>query len=299
MNPIEIITKYVFLQILYNIGWASNVNKSIVSLIIILALLLSFSCKDASTIILPFSSRVEYFKNVPWIVARVDMGDSTLNQNDYEPFHFIIGDNIIFGDDGCNSYNGKFVLDNHILSVSAIGHTEMACFREKPLLNVCQLVRRWRLDIVDTTLMLRSGDTTFIFSSEWTRPVQEYTFTDKQWRLSSSNDTAFNFLRSVDLLPTLSISKGRKFQLNWYFAPQNPIFPSNSIQGVFGIGNGQSICFYQTGGAYASPQDPPVGARDVFFVNRISNATRFTYSNTMFVLYSPSGGVYYGFTLER
>jgi hypothetical protein len=230
------------------------------------------------------------------MLTKVHMDDSTLSQDEYEPFHFLIGDSIIFGDDGCNSYTGKFVLDNHILSIFEISYTQRGCSTNKLRFNVCQLIRRWRLDIVDTTLMLRSGDTTIIFSSRWTRPVQGYTFTDRKWRLSSSTDTAFNFLSSVDLLPTLAITKNREFQLKWYFAPRNPIFQSNSIKGVFGIGNGQSICFYRTGGAYASPS---VGARDEAFVRRISEATRFIYSDTTFFLESSSGDVHYGFTLER
>jgi hypothetical protein len=228
----------LFAGTLYGIWRKSILKKTIVSVALILELSLSFSCKDGSTITSPFASEVERFRNIPWILTKVDFGDRSLTLNEYEPFHFLFADSIIFGDDGCNSYRGQFVIEDQFMVVSWISHTEIGCSTMRPQLNVCDLIRRWRLAVFDAALVLQSRDTTYTFSSNWTKSVIEYPFTDKHWRLIASNDTAFSFLNSHDLLPKLAITKTREFQFEWYFAPENPAFASNGVNGVFGIGNG-------------------------------------------------------------
>ncbi|MBI4810286.1 MAG: hypothetical protein HY800_02340 [Ignavibacteriales bacterium] len=171
----------------------------------------------------------------------------------------------------------------------------MSCTTIKPKFEICQLRRRWGFNILDTVINLQSNDTTITFSSRWTKSVREYPFTLKKWKLGYSNDTAFNFLNLYDLLPKLTITQNREFRFNWYFAPRNDTFKSNCVEGVYGIGENQSIKLYYTGVAYSSPNDPPVAYQDGLFVFRITKSKRFAYSNTTLTLMNDLSNFYYTF----
>ena len=278
----------------------SIVNKIVTWFSITLVFFLSFSCKDTSTDVSPTALRVEQLRNVPYMLNRVIVRNSALNLNAYEPFHFLLGDSTVFGDDGCNAYQGRFALDDQTFTIYYSGETEKACnYLTRPQFDASLLGRRWRINILDTIILLQSRDTTFIFSSSWRNAVDHFSFTKSHWKLSSSNDTAFSFLSSVDLLPKFEITTNREFQFQWYYAPRNQIFPSNSLNGVYGVGDAQSILFYSTGWAYDSPSDAQVFLRDMLFLRRILKSTRYSYSETSFTLEMPSSGVYYNFTLDR
>jgi heat shock protein HslJ len=247
---------------------------------------------------IPFqtSREIAELKNIPWTLTMASMGVRPLNLDAYEQFRFVIGDSTIFGDDGCNYYRGNIVVSDQVIEVNQVSRTEMGCPEMKPQFNACRLLGRWRCVLLDTSILIYDGETTLTFSSSWTQGIHEYPFLSHRWKLSGSNDTAFTFLSSHDLLPRLTITENREFRLDWYFAPRNPIFPSNSMVGVFGVGKGQSIQFYHVGGAYASPQNPSAGLRDVLLNTRIIRSTKFSNSLTTLTLDNPVSGTHYEFS---
>lgn len=233
-------------------------------------------------------------RNIPWVLTLVTMGDSVLKLDDYEPFHFVVGDTLVFGDDGCNSYTGGLELRNDSVTVRWVSKTSLGCGGRR--FNPCELLGTWRIGIQDTSVVLTNAGTTLEFCSRFVNSVTAYNFVDKEWRLRASNDTATGSLQAVDLLPELGITSNREFTLRWYFTPRNPIFESNYVGGLFGIGDGESIYFYRMYGAYSHP-DGLSGLGDMYFVDRIIHSTHFSLSDTLLTMKRQSDGLFYEFVL--
>ncbi len=265
-------------------------------LIVCVGLLPSLSCEDSSSVTSapPLQPQIvnpfRFIMNVPWTLTQAVFGDTTLNLRVHRPFRILVGDTMLYGDDGCNQYWGKYDLDTSCLTVSYVFSTGILC-PGSAALNPCQMIAPWRIDLRDTSLVFSTTGICLTFSSSFTKPI-DATRLAKRWRLHASNDTAFDSLKAANLLPILHLTEDRKFLLEWYFSPRNPLFSSNSVGGAFGIGQGGSICFYRTGSQYCPS---PVPLTDRMFVRRITEATTFDFSDSSFTLVRIQDGKYYRF----
>lgn len=279
--------------------------KKYLSMVLIIAFsFISLACKDSSTGI--SSNKLTepnwaLIANVVWNLNEAKVGNNVLDLSKYKPFKFAIGDTSIFGDDGCNKYNGKTKIYKDSIQIYSVGKTLKACLSELLDFNACLLLGSWKVLCLDSLLLLEKNDTIFSFKSNFIEPIYNKPFVNKLWSLSSSNDTSFTMLQQYDLLPNLYFNVNREFSINWYFAPRNPIFNSNFVGGVFGIKNDMLITFYEIRLNYASPQIPGVsiGLNDIRLVKRMISCESYTYTDTTFTLIKQPEQLYYNFTLTK
>lgn len=271
--------------------------KTILLLIVVcITLLPSLSCQDSSSVTnappqqQPAVNPLQSIMNVPWTLTEAVFGDTSLDLRQYRVFKILVGDTIVYGDDGCNQYWGRYDVDTSCFTVSYIFSTGIAC-PGSAALTPCQLIATWRIELRDTSFVFSTSGVRLTFTSSFTESIDTARFV-KRWKLQASNDLAFDSLRAADLLPILHISADRKFLFEWYFSPRNPLFPSNTVRGAFGIGRGGSICFYRTSERYC-PSPVPVTDRE--FVRRMTQATEFSISDTSLTIVRTDDGKRYQF----
>lgn len=265
---------------------------------------ISLVCKDSSTGISPnklTEPNWTLIANVVWNLNEAKLGNNVLDLSKYKPFKFAIGDASIFGDNGCNNYKGNIKINKDSIQIYLVGQTSMVCISESLYFNACLLLGYWKVLCLDSLLLLEKNDTIFLFRSNFIDPIYNKPFVNKLWILSSSNDTSFTILQHYDLLPNLYFNVNREFSINWYFAPRNPIFNSNLIEGVVGIKNDMLINFYNIKMNYVSPKIPGVsiGLSDLRMVKRMISCESYTYTDTTFTLIKQPEQLYYNFTLMK
>lgn len=221
------------------------------------------------------------------------MGDSLLNLHTYDLHFRFADDSSFFGDDACNSFHAKFKLINDSLSVYSGDWTELGCFPGDQFLPFL-FYRNPRLVISDSFFVLSRNDTTFIFSSKFTQPVQNYPFLDKAWKLYLSNDTSFDYLNTHDLLPNIKVTNKREFNL-WWNDSCSYRNDSSYWVGYYGIGPASSIEFTPLVLTYCTRTRLPIyDVRNTLFY-RLLMSTSFYYSDTILTLENKSNNNIYRF----
>ena len=267
-------------------------------LTVIFVSVIALSCKDNS--IQPFipsapKYTIERMINAPLELKHVSIGDSVLNIRYWAPFQLVLTGTTLFGSDGCNYYDGKYRATNDSINVLEVGGSLVACFPNPPI-ESSKLKGRWKVEVCDTALHLKRGDTDLTFSGKYIQQIRDSSFTYSTWRLKSSNDTDLTLMKSLELLPTIMLTNKRKFELQWCFLPQNIKYTSNMITGIFGIGVSSAITMIGKTFRYYPPY-PYSWAwyRDRAFMERIIASTNYSYTDSTFRLENRSEGFFYNF----
>jgi heat shock protein HslJ len=261
---------------------------------VLFAMLASLSCKDSSTTPTEQANPIVAIKNVPFWLRNLSLGDSTVNLNNYASFRFSIGDTIILGNDGCNYYTGKYSVSNGIITMTSISSTMMDC-AGPPQLSPCRLLHGWNITIADTMLALKRNDTTFTFSSPYTKSVGGFSFTGKMWSFASSNDTTYQSGRTPNLIPALRMISDRQFGGRWYYNHQYAGTGEYDIGGYFAIGEGQIIYFHGIYSSFPIHPGEPSTDKDLGYMYRMLRSDHFSYTDSTLRLENRAGGYYYDF----
>ncbi len=235
-------------------------------------------------------------ENVPWTLVSARIGGNTLDLSSYEPFKFIFGDTLIYGDDGCNSYSGLVGVTGEFIVVHLVRLTELAC-NGVTTFDPPTLEGRWRFQITATSFTMEKGDTVLFFATRFSNPVLSSAFVDKKWSLEYSNDTGFATLHKHGFVLTLKMTQRREFSIDYYVPPMVGIHPNNSEGGAFGIGDRGAINFYVSNFSYQSA-DMDLWD-DWGFVRDMTESDYFQFTGGGFTLWRGSAGVRYEFSLDQ
>lgn len=275
-------------------------KKSLVFSQILVLLVLSLSCQDGPTSISSRPPDIGHLKNIPFTLTEIKTGPSVVNLDEYEPFHFLIADSNFFGDNTCNDFFGDFTLEGGYFNVTGVWRTALGCGEgSKYELVPCFLAGRWNFQSISNVIVLRSGDTSVTFESKWMKSLADLTCTDKKWKLSYSTGTEYDYLNSVGMVLTLSLTTERTYELRWFIPPDKASNSINSREGIFGIADINLIYFYGGGGGYSTSAHPGVGSRDLFFVNGITRSTCYSCSPRSLSIWNPSTGTHFLFRLDQ
>ena len=178
------------------------------------------------------------------------------------------------------------------MEVTWISRTEMSCPGKR--FDPFVLEGKWKIMISENALAMSKTGTILFFSGSYA-PLTNLPFVNKNLKLYASNDTSFNMMKEYRMLPVLKLGEDRIFELKWNIQPDDTTFPYNYLQGPFDITYGQQILFNSKWSSFASSNIPPYEAGDLFFEQRVSKSTRFTFSGETFTLSGNPEGFYYSF----
>lgn len=271
--------------------------------IIIIILLGIFSCKDSLIVTNSDQSAIDIikrFKNVPWILKSATAGDSALPFYLYDnKFTFLFNDTAIFGYDGCNWFDGKFKIEKGCFNIIEVWQTAMACYPRKNF-DACMLFDAWNFAFTETSFTLFKADTIFKYSSEYTHSLSNCSFTNKTWKLTSTNDDKYSYLESVGYIFKINLSTERTTtvrKVNTYPTTEYDCIYSSIY---FGIGLNNSIFFFDrryTPSCIGSP--PPAERMSRDLISDLLTATNYSTTNTTLTLTRISDGRLYTFSLEE
>ncbi len=278
-------------------------NKTFGFLIFAIILGSMFSCKDSSVETISPQSGTELikrFQNVPWILKSATAGDSALpfHIND-DKFTFLFNDTAVFGYDGCNWFDGKFIIENGLFNIVGMSQTEMACYPWNNF-NACIFGNSWNIALTDTSLTLFKRDTIFKFSSQYTRSLSGCSFTNKVWKLTATNDDKYPYLESVGYLFKIKFSGDRRLTIRKINTVPNTEYDCTYNSIYFGIGINNSIFIYDRGYTPSCTGTPPSAermSRDL--IDDLLTATNYSTISSTLTLTRISDGRFYSFSLEN
>ncbi len=182
--------------------------------------------------------------NVPWSLSKVKIGGKDVDIEGKHEYRFLFDDSTMYGYDGCNWFHGDYTTTNGMIHFpDGIWRTAMACYNGT-YLNVCQIPIHCSIQILDSTLLLFSGDTSFVMTSKFIQPIERYSFVGKRWRLDSSNDGMADTLRSLGVFPDVEFRSDRTFLLRWSHEVKDNELRFNYLSGSIGVASDSAISTY-------------------------------------------------------
>lgn len=182
--------------------------------------------------------------NVPWSLSKARFGGKEIDTDPRHGYRLLFNDSTMYGYDGCNWFHGDYTTTNGMIHFpNGIWSTAMACF-DINYLNPCQIPIHCSIQILDSTLLLFSGDTSFVMTSKFIEPAERYSFIGKRWRLDSSNDGMADTLRSLGVFPDVEFRSDRTFLLRWNHEMKNNELRFNYLSGSIGIASDSTISTY-------------------------------------------------------
>jgi hypothetical protein len=260
-----------------------------------------FSCKDSSVETISPQSGIELinrFKNVPWILKSATAGDSSLISHFYDGYTLLLNDTAVFGYDGCNWFDGKFIIESRYFNIVGMGHTEVGC-PQWINYNPYMLINSWNFNLTDTSFTLFKNDTTFKFTSYYTRSLSGSTFTNKVWKLTATNDDRYSYLESVGYIFKIKLSGERMLTIRKINTVPNTEYDCTYNSIYFGIGINNSIFIYDRGYTPSCIGTPPSAermSRDL--IEDLLTATNYSTISSTLTLTRISDGRFYSFNLE-
>jgi heat shock protein HslJ len=268
-------------------------------LAILLAMLASFSCKDASTTPTEQADPIAAIKNVPFWLRNLSLGDSTVNLENYARFRFLVGDTRLIGNDGCNYYYGVYSYLNGFITFDSIMWTLVGCPSINPQLCPDLLLHQWEISVSDTLLMIKRSDTSFVFSSPYIKPLSGLSITGKLWHYIGSNDTSYQSRRTSNLSPVLRFMSNRKLGGCWYYNGLTTGSGFNDVEGVVAVAEKELICFLDYSIFPPSTSGVPYSGYDEAYLRNILRSTQYSNTDTTLQLINQSAGLYYDFVLLK
>ncbi len=220
-------------------------------------------------------------KNIVWTLAAFEKAGRVANLA--VTFHLIYNEEQFLGDDGCNSFGGKYAARNDSIFPGDIIQTEKAC--ANATFPIQHLAEPYRLHIAKNELRLFAKDAIYTYKSDVTASITNSPLI-KTWILSAATDPEFADIQKQQLIPTLLFDENRGFKIAWYCASGN-IFGCDEIFGIFGVGAGGKILFYPTGWQQHAPGSD--------FMQRILSSSSYSFTGDKLLLFNESTGARYEF----
>ena len=179
------------------------------------------------------SYKISDIKNIVWTLESYEITGQSIDLSSYAPFHLVYDDSIFFGDDGCNQYGGIYETnDNSVIPVD-FWITEIACNNINTF-SWLHLTEPYRYDILfeNSEMMFYQSDSRYTYRSNFLEDVDSLLI-DKTWSLKSN------------VLVKLVFDKTRVFEAKYDCDNVNN-FGCGIIGGIYGIGTGHTILFYET-----------------------------------------------------
>lgn len=258
-------------------------------LLFMLAAMLFVACRNMSTAPM-HTSELQFTEmvNVVWTLKNCTIAGKEMDLHPYKPFHLGYGKEEYFGDDGCNGFMGTYAVRNDSLFPKSGGMTMMSC--DGNTFSILPLISPYKTHISKDELTIFRRDTSYIYFSSFTKSPVDNPIAGKIWALVASNDPEFESLESLGALPRIFFHEDRRFNIKWYCVDGN-IFECNEYQGVFGIGEENTILFYRRGSSVAGN----VGLR---FVLNIMATSAYETNAEKLVLFHTGDGSTYEFIVE-
>jgi heat shock protein HslJ len=251
-------------------------------------IVLHAGCFNSSTN--PLESQTSAFeisdiKNIVWTLQAVEKAGRVANIP--VTFHLIYNEERFFGDDGCNSFGGRYEARNDSIFPDDIIQTEKAC--ANATFPIQHLAEPYRMQIAKNELRLFAKDAIYTYKSDVTDSITNNPLI-KTWILSAATDPEFADIQRQQLIPTLLFDESRGFKLAWYCASGNT-FGCDEIFGIFGVGAGGKILFYPTGWQQHAPGSE--------FMQRILSASSYSFAEETLLLFNESTGAMFEFKAVR
>lgn len=204
-------------------------------------------------------------ENIIWQLFTVEKSGRPVDISTFPPFHLIFGESQFFGDDGCNLFGAPYRAQEDSIFPGKLSQTLRLC--DQATLPVEYLAEPFRIRFSENEMRIFSNGGIYTYRSGFTSDVQGSALLGN-WQLNSSTDADFEDIQKRQLIPVLSFDAKRQFNIIWYCVEDNP-FGCDKIGGIFGIGAGGKILFYERESAHHGEES---GAN---FMQRILNSTSY------------------------
>ncbi len=228
-------------------------------------------------------------KNIQWNLVSLETQQNIYYLNNYKPFMLMFrNENRFWAYDDCNYLTGYYIINYDTLDHTPFWETMAGCIdrvfpfdflRGNPII----MMRGEKL-------LLKEGDTTYVFYSDFYNSVPNFNFINDTLMLRATNDTNIHFFDSLGLYPSLVLDDDKQFELKWFNRNPPTTESLNFNRGVFGL-NSSKLLFTSLGwrSAYAS-------IAEFTMVGRILDANRFEYNNSVLRIKNDETGTYYDFS---
>jgi len=255
-------------------------------------ILFIYSCSNSTEPEVLSSIEISKVMNIQWNLIAVQTPTHVINLNIYEPFKIVLWNNKIWGTDNCNFLRGDYSVKNDSLIISNGGITEIGCPSFK-LFPFKHLFGGPEIMMKGIQLVLLKNDTTYIYSSNYTKDISQQNFLNDTLSLKSSNDINISFFDSLALYPKIILKSDREFNIQWYNkSPESTGF-INQYSGIFGINENKEILFTKINSSY---EGNGISIADWELVDRFVDANRFEYNGVILKLINNITNTYYDFS---
>lgn len=258
-----------------------NLTKGRKELACILLILFTISCGKNSTesgnVDEPYE--ISHVKKIVWTLESYEIAGQIIDLSSYAPFHLVYDDSLFLGDDGCNKYgviydtNGDSVLPVHAWI------TEMYCHNVNSFSwEHLREPYTYQIRFENNELAINTTDAIYTYRSDFLEDVDSLLI-GKIWSLTSN------------ILVTLVFDETRTFRAE-YDCDDSDNSGCGTIGGIYGIGNGNTILFYETNGGGS-------GVEWYNYLKRILSSSLYSIENNLLILFNESDSTTFEFAVIR
>lgn len=228
-------------------------------------------------------------KNIQWNLVSLESEGNTFYLNNYRPFMLILRtENRFWAHDDCNFLTGYYIIKNDTLDHSPLWMTLAGC--DDRAFQFDFLRGKPKIMMRGEKLLLKERDTTYVFYSDFYNSAPNYNFINDTLMLRTTNDVNIQFFDSLGLYPSLVLNEDKHFELRWFNRNPPTTESLNFNSGVFGMNNNKML-FTNLGRRWAY-----ISMAEITMVNRILDANRFEYNNSVLRIINDETGTYYDFS---
>lgn len=226
--------------------------------------------------------------NIVWTLAAYDTAGRKTDVSSYEPFHLVYDNDGFWGDDGCNTFTGTYEVRNDSIFPANFWITGTAC--GKNTFPAHHLQEPYGIVILDNELRISSGNSTSTYRSNFMQSIENSPLVGKVWKLTFSNDSIFEEIKTRQLVSTMVVDEKRTFEFDIEWNDGSMLVYAETY-GVYGVGDGNAISFYVQG------QDGH-GDRAIRFSNTALKSSSYRVENNVLTLSNETEGTIFKFTAK-
>ena len=214
----------------------------------------------------PGSDLISNVKNILWTLNFYEIAGQVIDFSSYQPFNLVYGDSVFFGDDGCNSYEGIYKTNGDSIYPRDFGITALC--GSNGFFSALHLGKpyQYRLQLENSELKHFCNDSTYTFKSDFVKDVDSL-LVSKNWILTTNANV------------TLFFSEDRIFEAN--YDQKNSNIGSGTIGGIYGIGENNTILFYDTKSCGS-------GLQWYHYLKTVLSSPSYIVENNLLILFSDS-----------